>query len=169
MQHDDQADATDDAFGEAQEIVDRVRESPYFQHVRRLADRVSGKQVDSSSAGRSGFLLRFADDTWVTCYVADEQVQWAGGPGEPSDSDLAVIEPDPAGAPSTQIGEDRAQVGAPCNIAAQVCQSHGKTVTRVGIGDDCFSLCFPDGCELAMTIALDENGRPSLRIAWEEW
>jgi len=55
------------------------------------------------------------------------------------------------------------------DLGGEVAHCVGQSISAVAVGETCFNLCFPDGHELDSMILRDGQGRPALRVFWEQW
>lgn len=143
-------------------------DSPYFQHLQQLKKLIKSKVVVASMAGHSGYLLHFEDGSWVLCALVDDKLDWKLGQGEPTSKDLAAMHNS-----NYQDGRKPLRVDIPyadeeCIISKATIQTHGKPVRSVAVGENDFSICFPEGWELEAHVITKTDG-PILRIYWEKW
>ena len=97
-------------------------------------------------------------------------LRWRHG-AEPMDAEIAASmrSPDAADGSEPLVGVDAPYARERCDIAGEVAKAQGKSVEGLSIGETCFNLCFPGGRELDARIFLASDGRPLLRVFWEQW
>ncbi len=143
--------------------------SPYVASVRPLDAKVRGKTIRTSQAGRAGYILYFSDGTFLLAYLADSELRWKAGPGEPSPADALLIHspvlPDVSGPQRA----DRPYAAEKNDIAAEVAKARGQMVKGIAYGEDTFNLVFPDGHEMDAALIPSADGRKGLRVFWEQW
>jgi hypothetical protein len=149
--------------------VERILNSDYAEHVRKLTPRVTGKRVTDTVAGKSGFLLRLDGSCWVAAFVENRRLQYSVGTGEPPSGVLDRLNSIECGEPLLPLAADVPYASESCDIAAEVAKSVNQSIEGLAIGDASFNFCFPHGLELDSTIVNDANGRPTLRVFWEQW
>src|SRR5512132_444919 len=132
---------------ELQSVTERL-EFSYSSHVRALASRAKDRRVAETDAGRSGYLLRFADGSGVVVLVAGARLdwKWLDGPLEPSD--LSLLHQPGTGDARVSRPADGPYASQLCDLPAEVARCIGQPVTGVAIGEDTFNLCFPEDREL---------------------
>ena len=61
------------------------QQSDYSDGLRHLGDQLRGRVVTESSGGHSGYLLRFADGTWVAVWLEPSlsRLEHSTGTGDP--------------------------------------------------------------------------------------
>lgn len=165
--HDDPPDRgalTDEEFGP---VIEAITGSDYFLQVEALGPVVVGKVVRGSESGPGGFVLRFADETWVAVFVADECLQYVVGEGALSPEVSRALH----GAAADGRGPlavDLPYADEPCDLAAELVRCHGQAVVGLAIGSRTFNFCFPGDHELE-TMIVPTDGGPALRVFWEQW
>jgi hypothetical protein len=70
---------------------------------------------------------------------------------------------------SAPLPDDLPYASEYCDIAAEVAKAHGQTIESLAIGASSFNLTFPDGHELDTRIVKASDGKPALRVFWEQW
>jgi hypothetical protein len=153
------------------ELIRRVqeqRDSPYTRYAHDLLAIARDKCVRASQTGRSGYLLRFADGTWVVCFLAEVQLKWHAGAGNPADEFVALLDSH-TGDGRSRLTIDRPYADEECDMAAEVAKAHGQPITGIAIGSNSFNLVFPKNRELDATIIPDRRGHMALRVFWEQW
>lgn len=169
MKHKDKPEIASHIPDELIEVKKRLFASGYYQHILPLRERLKGKLVSSSQAGRSGYLVYFEDGTWLICYLKTSQVHWIMGAGQPITAQLALIHEAAAGDGSEPLTANLPCADESCDIASEVRNAHGQRVTGIAIGENSFNLCFPDGMELDTTVVPTPDGRKAIRVFWEQW
>jgi hypothetical protein len=166
--HDERPQHGDLPEAEMNRALARVSGS-YGQHVHALLNDIHGKVVDRTSVGRSGYCLEFKDGSWVICYLSSAVLEWRTGPGAPSAVDRALMDSPHAGDGRGPLPVEHPYADEVCDLEAEVARAAGQPVTGVAVGETSFNLCFPDGRELDATVLSDPDGRPVLRVFWEQW
>lgn len=169
MRHDEKPLPSDLPEEELAKELEQLQSSDYVAYCRTLLPRVQGKAVADSQSGTSGFLLHFTDGSWVASYLDAGRLLYELGEGAPPPSVIARLNDAAYGDASQPLAEDLPYSGEPCDNAAEVAMSHGKLVRTLAFGSDCFNFCFPDGMELETMIVPGDQGKPALRIFWEQW
>lgn len=157
----------DDAFMKA--ARNEIMSSSYYQHNQLLKEKVFGKVVSNSVAGKSGFALFFSDGSWVASYIHEMKLIWKSGSGD-LHKDLETL----MNSPEYGNGYDPLPINRPyanqvCDIKTEIANSHGKEITAISSGKNTFNFCFPNGMELDTHIAPTSDGRLALRVFWEQW
>ena len=129
-----------------------LKSSPYANYISQLTKKISGKTVESTIGGSSGFILHFSDRSWVAAYLENDQLHYWFGEGE-SPSALAELINSP----------DYGETG---DIAAEVVGARGHTVIGLSIGLNCFSFCFKENRALDTFIVPTPSRKPGLRVCW---
>lgn len=154
---------------EVNQKVEQIRASDYCRYVQGLAPFVRGKIVQQGRAGTSGFILRFTDGSWVASYLEKAELRYEIGRTAIPEEVLAMINSPTTGDGAEPLSVDLPYAGEPCNIAKEVSRCEGKQVVGLAYGADCFNFCFPQRRELETMILPANDGRPALRVFWEQW
>jgi hypothetical protein len=155
------------------DMVDQLLEvaaSAWGKHVSALMDRIHGKVVAEATAGHSGYMLRFDDEMWVICFVdpETERMDWRTGFGTAETKDLALMRLEQCADASWFAPENLPYAANPCRIEEEVRNTIGKAVQGLSLGTNSYNLCFPEGLELEATV-FTTDGKPALRVFWEQW
>ncbi|HSK75922.1 MAG TPA: hypothetical protein VLQ45_05655 [Thermoanaerobaculia bacterium] len=170
MKHDEEPVREEEELSpELAEMAEGILQSDYVRYVREMQPEILDKEVASSQAGSSGFLLFFSDGTWVASYLEGERLAYQLGSGTPSAEVVRALSSSAYGDGSEPLPIDHPYAEEPCSIAEQVASCHGQRVVGLAFGSDCFNFCFPEGWELETMIVPDEDGRTALRVFWEQW
>lgn len=154
---------------ELAERAEGILQSEYARYIREMEPAIRDKEVASSQAGSSGFLLFFSDGTWVAAYLEGERLAYQLGSGTPSAEGVRALSSSAYGDGSEPLPVDYPYAEEPCSIAEQVANCHGLPVVGLAYGADCFNFCFPEGWELETMIVSDQDGHTALRVFWEQW
>lgn len=149
--------------------IGEIQESPYFSYALSLTDKVKGKAINHTVAGTSGFILHFSDSSWVAAYLEKAELRWRLGNNDSYKELSDLINSSEYGNGYNPLNVDVMYANEKCNIPAQLKNSHGKTVTGLSVGANCFNFCFPDGNELNTTIVPTSEGKVALRVFWEQF
>ena len=155
----------------SQESLDEMKQithSPYFDHIKKLGHLIKGKVVASSSAGHSGYLLRFEDSTWLLCWFNGENLDWETGDYLLTANKLSLMDNPNFLKPDKGKTKPHPYSNEEIHIQAETKKAHGQKVTGVSIGSNCFSVCFPKNKELEAHI-LSKDGKSFLSVFWEQW
>jgi len=169
MDHSDEPTPGDLPEEELSSMYEGLMGSEYYRYVEPLAGIVRGKRVAGSRGGTSGYSLAFAGGSWFVAYLVGERLAWQTGPGDVPPEVLGKIDSAEAGDASEPLDVDLPYAGQACDIASEVARCHGQPVVGLAYGEDTFNLCFPKGMELEAMIVPDRDGRPALRVFWEQW
>jgi hypothetical protein len=152
-------------------FIERIRNSEYYKQLLPLQDFVRGSRVVGSEAGNSGFILLLDRERWAAAYRDGTTVAFAYGEGEPTDSARGVITSSSYGNATEPIDSDRPYASERCDIAEQVSRSHGGLLSglAIGVGESEFNYAFDSGHELDVSLVNDKEGRPAVRVFWEQW
>jgi hypothetical protein len=149
--------------------VEALMASEYRQLVAPLAPKVVGRRVTDSHAGHSGFILFLDDGTWVASFLEERRLKWQTGAGQPSGEVLSLLCSPEYGDARAPIPQDIPYASQYCDIAAEVAKAHGETIATLAFGRDTFNYVFPDGHELDTRVVTTSDGKPALRVWWEQW
>jgi hypothetical protein len=170
MKHDEEPVREEEELTpELAERAEGILQSEYARYIREMQPEILGKEVASSLAGSSGFLLFFSDGTWAASYLEGERLAYQLGSGTPPAEVIRALSSSEYGHASEPLAIDRPYAEEPCSIAEQVASCHGQPVVGLAFGADCFNFCFPEGWELDTMIVSDPEGRTALRVFWEQW
>jgi hypothetical protein len=146
-----------------------MRSSSYFQEIAPLYDLVVGRRVVDSEAGHSGFLLTLSDGRYVLCYLGAGKLRWDRGLCTPIAAGRAMMHSPHYGDGRPPLASDAMYANQVCDIAGEVAKSHGQVIEGLAYGEHTFNFCFPNGRELSTTIGTAQDGKPALRVFWEQW
>jgi len=143
----------------------------YVTAIQNLGEKMDGKVVADSSAGHSGYLLRFTDGTWLVAWLdpALSRMQASTGVGDPPPDVVAQLSNPTIPDASAPLGVDRPYATEPNDIATEARRVLGQPITGVAIGARAFSLCFPNDTELEGTVFQNADGLFVLRVFFEQW
>jgi hypothetical protein len=132
------------------QAVNARRQSEYSIGVKHLGDQLRGRVVTESIGGHSGYLLRFADGTWVAVWLEPSLSRMAHsiGAGDPPAEVVALLSNPVVASASAPLDMDLPYASEDNDISAEARHTHGKPITGVAIGEQDFSLCFPGDMEL---------------------
>jgi hypothetical protein len=167
--HDEAPELGDLSGEDLKRRLEQLSASDYFSYVESLKERVVGKKVIATSAGRSGFLLYLNDGSSVLSFLGDGKLNWRVGSGEPDAADLALMNAPNLGDGRNPLTVDLPYADEGCDLAAEIANAHGKPVTNLAIGENSYNFCFPEGRELEAMLVPDSEGRLALRVFWEQW
>jgi len=151
------------------EKIRKLQESPYQQYILPLKDKVLGKTVVKTTAGTSGFIIIFSDNTWVISYLKNSQLDWQFGQDELKDNLHELINSKIYGNGYEPLSIDRMYANEICNIEKEIANAQGKKIQGIAIGENCFNFCFPKKMELNTTISPTTTGKYALRVFWEQY
>lgn len=146
-----------------------LSKTPYDEYLRPLYSQVVGKTVARTVPGTSGFMLTFSDASWVMVYLEEMQLHWRCEHGNVTEIPSDLINSSECGDGRNPIPANRPYAKENCDISAEISHATGKTITGLSIGSNCFNFCFPDGLELETSIVQTSEGKPALRVFWEQW
>ena len=149
--------------------IKELKESSYASYVTALKENIIGKTVIDALTGTSGFILIFTDKTWVAAFLEETQLRWQTGSGDGYNTLNHLINSPEYGNGFNPIPIDKMYANQKCDIQAEVAHSIGQKITGLAIGANCFNFCFPDGLELNTTIVPTSEGKPALRVFWEQF
>jgi hypothetical protein len=150
-------------------LLDHVMHSPYASTIQKCVNEITGKSVVSTEGGTSGYALCFADDHFAVVSLKDDKMDILAGRGIPGERELAPINSSDYGDASGLLTVSLPYADEPCSIPDEVSKCRGMIVEGVSIGENTFSLCFPEGWELDASIVPDPEGKKALRVFWEQW
>lgn len=142
--------------------------NPRCDRLRDLSRALRGKQVEGTECGNSGFLLRFADSTWLIAYMSGAVMEAEYGTGPADDSALERIAQNDYGSASQPLQAYLPYASEHCDCAAELRKCIGKIVTGLAIGPNSFNVCFPENRELDVTI-VPVGDQLGYRVFWEQW
>lgn len=142
--------------------------SEYYHYVEALNPAVKGKVVRSSEAGAGGFVLRFADETWVVVFLTDGRMRYTVGDGAVPEEVSRALHSTEAADGRAPLTVDLPYADETCDLAAALARCHGQAINGLAIGAQCFNFCFPGGYELGTMVVPTARG-PALRVFWERW
>lgn len=149
--------------------IERIRSSEYTKYVEELRPLVKGKTVIDSTGGKSGFVLFLDDGSWVEAFLLDGFLRWVAGTGQPGNQQCQLLNSPACGDRKPTLKADLPYAKETCDIQSEVAKAHGAKITGVGAGEDSFNFHFPKGLELDAMIVPGADGKPSLRVFWEQW
>jgi hypothetical protein len=158
-------------FDEAllQSKVNEISSSKYYERGLPLKDLVQGKTVLSTKSGTSGFMLFFADKTWIVSYLCEDQLTWQVREDNLPDELYSLMNSSEYGDGYKPLLIDKPYAKVICDISAEIAHAEGSTITTVSFGANCFNFCFPGGMELDTSIVPTAGGKKALRVFWEQW
>jgi hypothetical protein len=169
MTHDEKPQQSTGKNKDIEAEVAEIMASSYVESVRPLNGKLQDRVIRTSQGGRTGYILWFDDGSYLVAYLADSQLRWKVGTGDPSPVDASLIHspqhPDVSGPQKVE----RPYADEKSDIASEVAKAHGKTVKGIAVGKDTFNLCFSDGHEIDATLMPSADGRKGLRVFWEQW
>lgn len=170
MNHDDQPLREEEELTpELAEMAEGILQSEYARYVREIEPAVRDKEVASSQAGHSGFLLFFSDGTWAASFLEGEQLAYRTGSGTPPAEVVGALSSGESGDASEPLSIDYPYAAESCSIGEEVANCHGQPVVGLAYGAGRFNFCFPEGWELQTMIVSGPDGRTALRVFWEQW
>ncbi len=146
-----------------------VEKSDYFKNLQPLKAHVKNRKVISSKHGNAGFILLLEEGLWAAAFREGDVVASAMGKGKPPQSVLDQISSAAYGDTSSSIGANVPYADQFCDIASELCKSHGHTITALSIGENTFNFAFDDGHELDFMLVNDNAGTAAFRVFWEQW
>jgi hypothetical protein len=97
------------------------------------------------------------------------QLRWKIGNEESYHSLDALINSQDYGNGYNPIPTNKMYSNEICDIKSEAAHSIGKQITGLSIGANCFNFCFPNNIELNTTIVPTVEGKPTLRVFWEQF
>lgn len=152
-----------------EEMIAKIKSSPYFKELQPLATHVSGQTVTNSITGNSGFILMLDDDSWVCSYRDGNVVGSSFGKSQPTDDIKNLISNSEYGNASEPIAQNTIYANEICDIPQEVAKSHGIKLDGLAFGKDAFNFAFEGGFELDVKLVEDKRGKPAFRVFWEQW
>jgi hypothetical protein len=165
----DEAPSNGDCSDDLERELERLQRSDYYKYVQSLAPLVKGKVVRKTTAGRTGFLLHFTDGSWAASFLEGSLLRYEVGTGVTPGTTLAKIDSGEAGDGVSPLSVNLPYADEKCDLVAELSKSEGKQVVGLSYGEQCFNYCFPEGRELETMIVPAADGRPALRVFWEQW
>jgi hypothetical protein len=169
MNHDDKPQKASELPPEVLLAMKRITDSDYSRYAEKLRPLVKGKTVLGSEAGSSGYILFLNDGSWVEAFLLDGYLRWSSGTGQPGDQQRRLLNSPACGNGREKLQVDLPYAGEPCDMHDEIVKAHGKVIKGLAIGETSFNFCFPEGRELDAMIVKDTNGKPALRVFWEQW
>lgn len=156
-------------INEVKEIIEKTESSDYYKYVSPLISLTKGKVVESAMSGNSGFLLQFTDNSWVNCFLQNDSLHWKFGENEIDKSCLRLMNNKEFGDGRKELSKDLPYADEQCLLDEELKKSFGKEIRGLAIGEKNFNFCFPNKMELDVMLFPDNEGKPTLRVFWEQW
>ena len=154
------------------DVMERARSrlsSAYGRQLGMLLEEIRGKVVARTSAGRSGYCLKFEDGSWIVCHLSNFVLKWRTGAGVLTSEERALMDDPNTGDGRLPLSADGPYSEEICDMDAEVAQCIGQPVSAIAVGETSFNICFPDGHEIDANVRRDSDGRAILRVFWEQW
>jgi hypothetical protein len=168
--HDTPPRSTDNPPPEVLAALERIPASDYFASIRPLQELVVGRRVTGTGAAHSGFILILDDEIWVICFLQAGALRWAGGALAEGISGEYV---EAMGSPEYGDGREPLASGffaeGICDIPAALEKAKGEAIEGISFGENTFNFRFPGSRELETIIGPTHDGKPALRVFWEQW
>ena len=143
--------------------------SDYSKNLDSLRVHIKGHKVISSIVGNAGFILNLDNSTWASAYRVGNSILSDFGQGVIPEKSKNYINSTKFGDASNSILEDKPYSNDPNNLKSEIEKSHGKLLEGLAIGNNTFNFAFENGMELDFQLCNDKNGRPAIRVFWEQW
>ena len=153
----------------SEEFIHDLMNSDYTKKLDSLKIHIEGHKVISSSVGNAGFILYLDNNTWASAYRVDNSILSDFGIGVITKESINKIKSTKFGDASISIMDDKPYANEPNEIKSEVKKSHGKLIEGLAIGDKTFNFAFADGMELDFQLCNDKEGKPAIRVFWEQW
>ncbi len=151
------------------DIIKNIMNSNYTKNLDSLKVHIEGRKVINSIVGNAGFILKLDNNTWASAYRVDNSILSDFGDGEIPEKSMNNIISRNFGNASISILDDKPYANEPNDIKTEVKKSHGKIIDGLAIGDNTFNFAFEDGMELDFHLCDDNEGKPAIRVFWEQW
>ena len=148
---------------------DIIQNSDYRKNLDSLKVHIEGHKVVNSTVGNAGFILNLENNTWASAYRVDNSILSDFGNGVIPEKSMNNINSTKFGDASISIIDDKPYANEPNDIKKEVKKSHGKLLEGLAIGDNTFNFAFADGMELDFQLCNDKEGKPAIRVFWEQW
>ncbi len=153
----------------SEDIIQNIMNSDYAKKLDSLNVNIEGHKVVNSTVGNAGFILNLENNKWASAYRVDNMILSDFGIGEIPEKNMSNINSTKFGDASISIIDDKPYANEPNDIKKEVKKSHGKLLEGLAIGDNTFNFAFADGMELDFQLCNDKDGKPSIRVFWEQW
>jgi hypothetical protein len=154
----------------AQRLIEDL-DPAYTAKVRNLGQQLDGSVVVDSTGGHSGYLLRLADGGYVAVWLDSDlsRMEFFTDTGDPPAHLISLLSNPDVPDASAPLDIDRPYANERNDISTEARRAHGHPITGVAVGQNAFSLCFPDDIELEGHVLQLPDGRLALRVFWEQW
>lgn len=153
----------------SEDIIQNIMNSDYTKKLDSLKAHIEGHKVISSTVGNVGFILNLENNTWASAYRVGNTILSDFGSGVIPETSMNNINSTKFGDASISIVNDKPYANEPNDIKTEVRKSHGKLLEGIAIGDNTFNFAFADGMELDFQLCNDKEGKPAIRVFWEQW
>ncbi len=153
----------------SEDIIQNIINSDYTKKLDSLKVHIEGHKVINSTIGNAGFILNLENNTWASAYRVDNSILSDFGNGAIPEKSMKNINSTKFGDASISIRDDKPYANEPNDIKPEIKKSHGKILEGLAIGDNTFNFAFADGMELDFQLCNDKEGKPSIRVFWEQW
>lgn len=153
----------------SEDVIQSIMNSDYRKNLDSLKVHIEGHKVVNSIIGNAGFILNLENNTWASAYRVDNSILSDFGNGVIPEKSMNNINSTKFGDASISIIDDKPYSNEPNDIKKEVKKSHGKVIEGLAIGDNTFNFAFADGMELDFQLCNDKEGKPAIRVFWEQW
>jgi hypothetical protein len=151
------------------DLIQNLINSDYAKKLDSLKVHIEGHKVINSTVGNAGFILYLENNIWASAYRVDNSILSDFGNGEIPEKSMDNINSTKFGDASISILDDKPYANEPNDIKTEVKKSHSKIIEGLAIGDNTFNFAFADGMELDFQLCNDKEGKPAIRVFWEQW
>ncbi len=153
----------------SEDVIQSIMNSDYRKNLDSLKVHIEGHKVVNSIIGNAGFILNLENNTWASAYRVDNSILSDFGNGVIPEKSMNNINSTKFGDASISIIDDKPYSNEPNDIKKEVKKSHGKVIEGLAIGDNTVNFAFADGMELDFQLCNDKEGKPAIRVFWEQW
>lgn len=153
----------------SEDIIQNIMNSDYTKKLYSLKVHIKGQKVVNSTVGNAGFILNLENNTWASAYRVDNMILSDFGNGVIPEKSMNNINSTKFGDASISILDDKPYANEPNDIKKEVKKSHGKILEGLAIGENTFNFAFAEGMELEFQLCDDKEGKPAIRVFWEQW
>ncbi|OGJ47193.1 hypothetical protein A2272_06310 [Candidatus Peregrinibacteria bacterium RIFOXYA12_FULL_33_12] len=150
---------------------EKIFESAYGKNIQNVLKKIINKKVTSFTSGNSGYILLLDDNSYIVSYIEakNKKLDLLIKEGTPIKSDIELINSKLFGDASLPLSGNLPYASEYNNKNEELKNTIGKKIIGMALGENTFSLGFPDGMELEAMLVKDDSGKDSLRIFWEQW
>jgi hypothetical protein len=152
-----------------EDLLQNILNSEYTKGLDSLRAHITGHNVVGSTVGNAGFILNLDNNTWASAYRVEDKILSDFGSGAIPAASMNNINSAEFGDGTVSILDDAPYAHLPNDIKTEVAKSHGKLLEGLSIGDNTFNFAFAEGMELEFQLCTSKEGKPAIRVFWEQW